>query len=70
MRHLYEGMKNHRYSSHLQVIECPNKRTSLLKKSTDEFLRIHTSMFFCQITANRHHMREISDAFLPLKTLP
>jgi len=27
---------SHRYCSHLQVIACPNKRTSLLKKSNVE----------------------------------
>jgi hypothetical protein len=33
LRHVYEVFTNHCYLSHLQVIECPNKRTSLLKKS-------------------------------------
>jgi hypothetical protein len=32
----YDVPYNYRYSSHLQVIECPNKRTSLLKNSIAE----------------------------------
>src|SRR5437667_12720398 len=45
------------------------KRSSLLKNSTDKFLRMRNTMFCSQITANRSHMREISDVFLPSKAL-
>jgi hypothetical protein len=42
---------------------------SVLKKSTDEFLRMRISMFCCQITTNSAHLREISDVFLLHKAL-
>jgi hypothetical protein len=44
-------------------------RPSLLKKSTDEFLRIQTSMFCCQFTANWPHIHEFPDVFLLRKAL-
>ena len=40
------------------------KRSSLLKKPTDEFLRMRTSLFCYQITTNRSLMKEIFDVFL------
>ena len=42
---------------------------SLLKKSTDEFLRMRTSMFHCQISANWSHISEFSDVFHLSKAL-
>src|SRR5947208_6892255 len=39
------------------------KRCSLLKKSTDEFLRMRTSPFGYQIPTNRSPMKEIFDVF-------
>src|SRR6266487_2815286 len=46
---------------------CHNKRSSLLKKSTDEFLRMRNTMFCCQYTANRSHMRRYSMFFFFMK---
>ena len=54
---------NHRFK-----VVSQNGR-SLLKNSTVEFLRMRTTMFCCQITENRSHMREISDVFLLHKAL-
>ena len=45
------------------------KEVSLLKKSTDEFLRMRTTSFCCQITANWSLKREIFDVFLLIKAL-
>ena len=43
--------------------------TSLLKKSTDELLRLRTSMYCCQITENWSHISEFSENFLLSKAL-
>jgi hypothetical protein len=45
------------------------KSPSVLKNSTDEFLGMRTPMFCFHISENRPHMREISDVFLPHKSL-
>ena len=49
--------------------DCSDNRPSLLKKSTDEFLRMRIIMFCCQITTNWSHINEFSDVFLPRKAL-
>ncbi len=46
-----------------------NKRTSLLKKSTDELIRMRTSVFYYQIAANWSQISELSDVFLLSKAL-
>ena len=42
----------------------PRKRPSLLKNSTNELLRMRTTLFCSQITAKRYHIDNFSDAFL------
>ncbi len=42
---------------------------SLLKKSTDEFLRMRTNVFYCQIAANWSHISELFDVYLLHKAL-
>ena len=61
------GAKPAHFVGHVPAMS--NKRSSLLKKSTDEFLRMRNIMFCFQIAANRSDMMEIFDAFLLLKAL-
>lgn len=42
---------------------------SVLQKSTDEFLRIRTTLFCCHIPAKRSHLCDFSAAFLLSKAL-
>ncbi len=54
----------------LKLVEGSSENgPSLLKKSSDEFIRMRTSVFSCQITANWFHISEFSDVFLLGKAL-
>src|SRR5258708_7649622 len=48
-----DSIKNGPFDNNWQVITP--KSPSLLKKSTDEFLRMRTNVFYCQIAANWSH---------------
>jgi hypothetical protein len=62
----WKGAKD--VETQFSIAESEN-RTSLLKKSTDEFLRMRTSMFYCQIDANWSYFSEFSDVLLLSKAL-